>query len=292
MSDEKDQGWFESNESYRRRKNEEADEATIERTSGTSPSRRWFESDDAYSARIRLEADERLIEDATGSRLGKSLFESNEDYDKRASRTAGEQTIEDLTGRRPSRDLFEGEDTYRERVAREADEAVVTAATGSEPSRGLFESEEDYRKRLALEAAEHKAQDRQAGAASLASRAARRTAPADAGDDGGLLWAIMKLSVVAGLALMALAIGLAVLMVAAIVALLALVVQFAFAEAVRRRLGAAVRFYLERGRSTVWIGPIAGTLLVLPLAALTLQSGEVFAILVTLAGIVAGGYLG
>ena len=58
------QGWFESDEDYRSRVAREADERTIEDSTGSAPLPGWFESDDSYRERIAREANEHRIEDS------------------------------------------------------------------------------------------------------------------------------------------------------------------------------------------------------------------------------------
>ena len=145
------QGFFESDDDYRDRVAREADERTIEESTGSAPSRGFFESDDEYRDRISQEANERRIEDSTGSSPSKGWIESDEDYRDRIAREANERTIEDSTGTTPSRGWFESEGDYDIRVRREANEQIITGS-GASPSRGLFESDHDYRSRIAHEA--------------------------------------------------------------------------------------------------------------------------------------------
>lgn len=151
------QGFFESDDDYRDRVASEADERTIEHTTGEAPHQGFFESDNDYDDRISLEADEGTIEDTTGDAPHQGFFESDPDYRDRASLEAAEDTVEDLTGDAPHQGFFESDDDYRERVFLEADEATIENASGEAPHQGFFESDDDYRERISLEADEHRA---------------------------------------------------------------------------------------------------------------------------------------
>ena len=59
------QGWFESDDDYRQRVAQEADERTIEDSTSSAPSQGWFESDDTYSERIHREANECTVKGLT-----------------------------------------------------------------------------------------------------------------------------------------------------------------------------------------------------------------------------------
>lgn len=120
----------------------------------------FFESDDDYRERTAREADERTIEDSTGSAPSKGFFESDGDYRERVSREADERTVEDSTGSAPSKGWFEGDDGYETRVRREANEHTIERDTGSAPKKGWFEGDHDYRSRIAHEARELKARER------------------------------------------------------------------------------------------------------------------------------------
>lgn len=147
-------GWFESDDDYRSRVAREADERTIEDSTGSSPSKGWFEGDDDYRERIAREANEQRIEDSTGSAPSKGWFEDDGDYRDRIHREANERTIEDSTGSSPSKGWFESDDDYDTRVRREANEQILKDGTGSAPKRGWFEGDHDYRSRVAHEARE------------------------------------------------------------------------------------------------------------------------------------------
>jgi hypothetical protein len=58
-----------------------------------SPTKGWFESDEDYRNRVAREADERTIEDSTGSAPSRGWFESGEDYRNRVAREADEPTF-------------------------------------------------------------------------------------------------------------------------------------------------------------------------------------------------------
>ena len=154
------QGFFESDDDYRERTSREADERTIEDSTGSAPSKGWFESDDDYRDRISQEADERTVEDSTGSAPSKGWFESDDDYRDRISQEADERTVEDSTGSAPSKGWFESDDDYETRVRREANEHSIEDDSGSSPKQGWFEGDHDYRSRIAHEARELKARQR------------------------------------------------------------------------------------------------------------------------------------
>lgn len=154
------QGFFESDDDYRERTSREADERTIEDSTGSAPSKGWFENDDNYRERISREADERTVEDSTGSAPSKGWFENDDDYRERISREADERTVEDSTGSAPSKGWFEGDHNYETRVRREANEHTIERDTGSAPKKGWFEGDHDYRSRIAHEAREIRARER------------------------------------------------------------------------------------------------------------------------------------
>ncbi len=85
-----------------------------------SPTQGWFESDEDYRDRVAREADERTIEETTGSAPSQGWFESDEDYQCRVASQANECRIKETTGTAPSQGFFESDDDYRRRVAREA----------------------------------------------------------------------------------------------------------------------------------------------------------------------------
>lgn len=154
-----ERGWFESEEDYRQRVAQEADESTIENSTGEAPSRGWVESESDYRERIAQEANERRIEDSTGDAPSRGWFESDDSYRKRIEQEANERTIEDSSGSAPSRGWFESSDDYNTRVRKEANERIVEDSTGSAPTRGLFEGDHEYRSRIAHEAREARASD-------------------------------------------------------------------------------------------------------------------------------------
>jgi hypothetical protein len=155
-------GIFESDEDYRSRISQEANERIVEESTGSTPSKGIFESDEDYRSRINEEACERIIEDSTGSTPSKGIFESDEDYHSRVSEEAHERIIEDSTGSTPSKGIFESDEDYHSRVSEEANERIIEDFTGSTPSKGVFEADGDYRRRIGLEAREQRAKGRTA----------------------------------------------------------------------------------------------------------------------------------
>ena len=139
--------------------------------------RRFFESEEDYRARIGQEADERTIEESTGSAPSKGFFESVHDYRARIGLEADERTIEGSTASAPSKGLFEDVEHYRGRVNREANERTIEESTGSVPRRGVFETGREYRRRIDLGAKEHKARGK--------ARADGTTASSESGYEGG-----------------------------------------------------------------------------------------------------------
>lgn len=127
------QGWFESDNSYRKRIAREANERTIEDSTKLAPSRGWFESDDSYRKRIAREANERTIEDSTKSAPSQGWFESDDDYHTRIRKEANEQIVMGGTGSSPKQGWFEGDHAYRSRIADEAREVRATDASHSGP---------------------------------------------------------------------------------------------------------------------------------------------------------------
>lgn len=146
------QGWFESDEDYRNRVAKEADEHTIEQSSGAAASQGWFESDDSYRERIANEANELRIENSTGSKPSQGWFESDDSYSDRISREANERAIESATGSAPSQGWFESDENYDIRVRKEANEQIIKNGTGSSSKQGWFEGDHNYRSRVAHEA--------------------------------------------------------------------------------------------------------------------------------------------
>lgn len=154
------QGWFESDEDYRDRVAREADERTIENSTGDAPSQGWFESDESYRERISQEANEHRVEDSTGSAPSQGWFESDSDYRDRIAQEANERTIEASTGTAPKQGWFESDDDYDIRIRKEANEHIIEDDSGSAPKQGWFEGDHDYRSRIAHEARESRARDR------------------------------------------------------------------------------------------------------------------------------------
>jgi Bacterial SH3 domain len=269
MGSENDQGAFESDEHYRRRKQREADEATIRRTTGSPPSQGWFESDERYETRARREANEGVVEDLTGSKPSQAWFESDERYTARVEQDAHERTVEAATGSAPTQGLFESDEKFLSRSAREAHEAVIAQESGSRPTQGFFEDDAKYRRRLALEAAEWRSRSR-----------------SDSSDGE-----MVKFIVILVLVVMAIAVGLMILTVALAVAAVASVAQWIFAEAARQRLGPAVRLFARKGHRVAWIGVTAGLLVGALAVPDILRSGDGFLILIVFAGLVAGAVL-
>jgi len=153
------QGWFESDKDYRSRVAREADEHTIEDSTGSAPSQGWFENDDSYHERIAREANEHRIEDSTGSAPSQGWFENDDSYHERIAQEANERTIEDSTGSAPSQGWFESAENYDTRIRKEANEQIVEGGTGSSPKQGWFESDHNYRSRIAHEAREIRASE-------------------------------------------------------------------------------------------------------------------------------------
>ena len=135
---------------------QEANERTIEDSTGSAPSQCWFEGDDDYRQRVAREADERTIEGSTGSASSQGWFESDDTYRERIHREANECTVKDLTGSAPAQGWFEADQDYDTRIRKEANEQIVNSGTGSSPKQSWFESSHDYRSRIAHEAREVK----------------------------------------------------------------------------------------------------------------------------------------
>lgn len=151
------QGWFESDDDYQRRVALEADERTIEDSTGDAPSRGFFETDDDYRQRVAEEANERRIEDSTGEAPSRGWFESEDDYRDRIEEEANERTIEDSSGSAPEQGWFESDEDYGTRVREEANERLIEDESGRPPKPGWFEGDHDYRSRIAHEAREFRA---------------------------------------------------------------------------------------------------------------------------------------
>lgn len=153
-------GWFESDDDYRSRVAREADERTIEDSTGSAPSKGWLENDDDYCDRISRESDEHKIEDSTGLAPSKGWFENDDDYRDRIHRESNERTIEDSTGSAPSKGWLESDDDYDTRIRKESNEQILLDGTGSASKKGWFEGDHDYRSRIAHEAREVRANER------------------------------------------------------------------------------------------------------------------------------------
>jgi len=151
------QRFFESDDDYRVRMTQEANERIIEQSGGEAPTQRFFESEDDYRSRISLEASERIIEDSDGTAPSQRFFESVDDYRSRISLEANERIIEDSSGSAPSQGFFENDADYRSRLRQEAHERVIEDATGAAPSQRWFEGQGEYRQRTILEAREARA---------------------------------------------------------------------------------------------------------------------------------------
>jgi hypothetical protein len=148
------QGFFETDEEYRKRLAREATERVVEDVTGDAPEQGFFEDDKEYINRISREANEGVIQDSTGSAPSQGFFESDGDYRERIVREAAERVIEDSTGNAPSQGFFESEDEYRRRIMQESTEKTIENSTGKAPSQGFFEDDAEYRKRISREAKE------------------------------------------------------------------------------------------------------------------------------------------
>lgn len=181
------QGWFESDDDYRNRVAQEADERTIEDSTGSAPSQGWFESDENYRNRITQESNAHRIEDSTGSAPSRAWFEDDESYQDRIAREANERTIEDSTGSAPKQGWFESDNDYGTRIRKVANEQFVENGTGSAPKQGWFEGDYDYRSRIAHEAREVRARDRsQVSPDDSASNSAAFTGSEGSASSGGI----------------------------------------------------------------------------------------------------------
>jgi hypothetical protein len=153
------QGFFESDDDYRSRVAQEANERTIENSTGSAPSQGFFESEDSYRDRVTHEANEHRIEDSAGTAPSQGWFESDDSYHDRIAQEANERTIEDSTGSAPSHGWFESNNDYDTRIRKEANEHMVEGGNGSAPKQGWFEGDQDYRRRIAHEAREIRADE-------------------------------------------------------------------------------------------------------------------------------------
>jgi hypothetical protein len=147
-------GWFESDEAYRHRMEQEANEAIVQKSTGSEPSKGWFESDQAYSARIAKEAQEHTIKESSGSTPSKSWLESDEAYARRIEQEANESVVRESTGKKPSKRLFESEENYNTRIRKEANEHFIADHEPTAPRKGLFETDFQFRSRINQEANE------------------------------------------------------------------------------------------------------------------------------------------
>ncbi len=150
------QGFFESEADYKSRVAKEADERTIEESTGESPSQKFFESDESYRDRISRDATEKRITEAGGSAPSQGFFEDVDSYRSRIEREANERTVERASGSVPSPGFFEKRTDYEVRVRKEANEHTLRDS-GSSPRQGFFEGDHAYRSRVAHEARETRA---------------------------------------------------------------------------------------------------------------------------------------
>jgi hypothetical protein len=189
------QGWFESDGEYRARVAKEADERTIEKSTGASPSQRLFESDDGYRDRITREATEHRIEEASGSARSQGIFESDGRYRSRIEKEANEQAVERASGSAPSQRFFESNEDYEVRIRREANEHALRDS-GASPTQGSFEGDHAYRSRIAHDAREIRADGRttfndpsaKAGSSYSGSAAGASTSHVDARSSSSMVW--------------------------------------------------------------------------------------------------------
>lgn len=87
-----------------------------------SPHKNFGESDDDYHERIAREANERTIEDSTGSAPKRKFGEDDDDYDVRIRKIANEQIIASDSGSAPAKRFGESDHDYRSRIAHKARE--------------------------------------------------------------------------------------------------------------------------------------------------------------------------
>ena len=120
-------------------------------------------------------------------------------------------------------------------------------------------------------------------------RKARKISVPD--DEFGFAWAVFKLAFMAVALMTVVVVGLFLLAIALVVVAVGALVQFGYAEAVRRRIGPAVRLYVSKTSQVVWVGPAVAVAALLPLIALTLSSGDVANVLFIFAGLAIGVYL-
>jgi hypothetical protein len=177
-----DQGWFESDEAYRERISEEADERTIENLTGEAPSKGFFETDEGYRERVAEEANEARVESSTGEAPSQSWFETTEDYHDRIAQEANERTVADLSGSEPSQRWHESDADYDTRIRREANELLVERRTESAPKQPWFEGDHEYRSRIAHEAREVRAREQTSGASDSETSGASASSSYISGD--------------------------------------------------------------------------------------------------------------
>ena len=151
------QGWFESDDDYQQRMSREANEATVERLSGSAPRQGFFESDEDYASRITDEANSAVIEHYSGDSPRQGWLESDSDYRHRIAEEAHESTIESLSGSAPRQGWLEDSDDYRHRIRHEANAALLEGL-GEAARQGWFESDSDFRSRVSLAARELRAE--------------------------------------------------------------------------------------------------------------------------------------
>ena len=198
------QGFFESDDDYRARVTQEANEKTIESATGSAPTQGIFESEDDYRSRVSLEANEAILEQSTGEPPSQGIFESDSDYRSRISLEANEHVIEEGTGESPTQGFFESDESYRSRIRQEAHEQTIEGATGSSPSQGLFESEGEYRRRITLEAREFRAnppknsesQQETSNSGGRSTRSAEQDGAGPSGKESGGFGALLFLALV------------------------------------------------------------------------------------------------
>lgn len=149
-----DQGLLESDGEYQSRVAREADERTIEQSTGSPPSQGWLEDDTSYRTRIAQEANERRVESSTGTAPSRGWFEDEGHYRARVAQDASIRAVADRSGTEPSQGFFESDEHFEIRVRKEANEQIVGTATGSVPRQGWLEGDHAYRSRIAHEARE------------------------------------------------------------------------------------------------------------------------------------------
>lgn len=154
------QGFFESDDDYADRIRHEANEHTIEESTGSAPSQGFFEKDDRYHERISQEARESIVEDLTGSAPSRGFLENDDSYRQRLEHEANEAVVEHAMGSAPSQGFVEDDEDYNTRVRQESNEQIIESGTGTSPRQSWLEGDHDYRSRIAHEARELRARDR------------------------------------------------------------------------------------------------------------------------------------